>query len=484
MSAFETDKYLNEQEKCLMERVNKYSKLYLEFGGKLLRDNHASRVLPGYDPKCKISLLENMKDKIEIIICISQQYILKQKYNSDTNFTYQENVLQMIDELKQKDILVNSVVITRITKPNAEQIYMFIKSVESKGIKVYKHYEIINYVVDIDKTVSEEGYGKNDYIKTNKSLIVVTAPGPSCGKLSTCLSQLYNETLKNNKAGYAKFETFPVHNLPLDHPVNVAYQAATLDIKDVNAIDYFHLLKYNIHAVNYNRDIEAFPLLKKLLEKITGKESIYQSPTDMGVNKITCGIINDKECCIAAKEEIIRRYIKVKHDFNMYGTDEEALLQGKLLMIKMDLNETDLEVVKKTRNAAFEFNQNVVGVELNHGTNKSVFLSATKTTHLSAASNALMKMFKYFNNIEEDAHLMIDSILSNFMELNGRISRNRNLNCKEVLYALVLSSENSSYKQSIKGLDFIKGVHIHSTVKMDINDEKLFKRLGAIVTFD
>ncbi len=293
--------------------MNHYDKLYLEFGGKLVDDKHAKRVLPGFEEDAKIKLLQKLKDQAEILICVYAGDIERNKIRGDYGITYDMDILRLIDELRGYGLLINSVVITRYNGQPATKV--FINKLERRNIKVYKHSEIEDYPVNVEKIVSEDGFGKNEYIETTKPIVVVTALGPGSGKLATCLNQLYHESQKGHAAGYSKFETFPVWNVPLKHPLNIAYEAATVDLKDVNMIDSFHFDAYNKVAVNYNRDVETFPVIKRIIEKITGKESVYQSPTDMGVNRVGFGIVDDAVVQEASKQEIIRRYFQIECDF-------------------------------------------------------------------------------------------------------------------------------------------------------------------------
>ncbi|MDB7387907.1 DUF1846 family protein, partial [Enterococcus faecium] len=299
---FDSEKYIEEQSAYILERVNHYDKLYLEFGGKLVDDKHAKRVLPGFEEDAKIKLLQKLKDQAEILICVYAGDIERNKIRGDYGITYDMDILRLIDELRGYGLLINSVVITRYNGQPATKV--FINKLERRNIKVYKHSEIEDYPVNVEKIVSEDGFGKNEYIETTKPIVVVTAPGPGSGKLATCLNQLYHESQKGHAAGYSKFETFPVWNVPLKHPLNIAYEAATVDLKDVNMIDSFHFDAYNKVAVNYNRDVETFPVIKRIIEKITGKESVYQSPTDMGVNRVGFGIVDDAVVQEASKQEI------------------------------------------------------------------------------------------------------------------------------------------------------------------------------------
>ena len=328
-AGFDPQKYIEEQTKYILERVNNFDKLYLEFGGKLIGDKHAKRVLPGFDEDAKIKILQKLKDQAEIIICVYAGDIERNKVRGDYGITYDMEVLRLLDDFRSYDLKVNSVVITRYNKQPATNV--FINKLERRNIKVYKHMTIPGYPADVDTIVSENGYGINPYIPTTKPIVVVTAPGPNSGKLATCLNQLYHEYKLGRVAGYAKFETFPVWNLPLKHPVNIAYEAATIDLKDVNMIDNFHFEKYNEVAVNYNRDLEMFPVVKRIIERITGK-SVYHSPTDMGVNRVACGIIDDEVVCEASKQEIIRRYFATACDFKKGLLVEDALNRMKVIM--------------------------------------------------------------------------------------------------------------------------------------------------------
>ena len=347
---FDHVKYLEEQSKYILERVNNYDKLYLEFGGKLLFDLHAKRVLPGFDENAKIKLLHKLRDKAEIIICVYAGDIERNKIRGDFGITYDIDVLRLIDDLRSYDLDVNSVVITRYSGQPAASI--FINKLERRGIKVYKHSKTKGYPTDVDTIVSDEGYGKNPYIETTKPIVVVTAPGPGSGKLATCLSQLYHEYKNGKVAGYSKFETFPVWNVPLKHPLNIAYEAATADLKDVNMIDSFHFDYYNKVAINYNRDIESFPVLKRIIEKISGEESEYKSPTDMGVNRVGFGIIDDEVVKEASKAEIIRRYFKTACEYKKGDVDKETFERVSLIMNELSLKEEDRKVVVKAREKA------------------------------------------------------------------------------------------------------------------------------------
>ncbi|MEG0924274.1 MAG: DUF1846 family protein, partial [Anaerovoracaceae bacterium] len=349
---FDAQKYIEEQSKYIIERINSGNseRLYLEFGGKLVHDKHAMRVLPGFDENAKIKLLQKMKDQAEIIICIYSGDITTSKTRHDFGITYDLEVLRLIDMFRKYDLAINSVVVTRYE--DAPSVNMFINKLERRGIKTYKHYFTKGYPTDVETIVSDEGYGANPYIEVTKPLVVITGPGGGSGKLATCLSQLYHDYRLGKKVRYAKFETFPIWNLPLKHPVNIAYEAATADLKDVNLIDSFHLEYYNQMAVNYNRDIEVFPVVKRIIEKITGEESEYKSPTDMGVNRVGFSIFDDELCKEAACQEIIRRYIIAECDYKKGKISETSLERAKLLMKEVGKDVLDRKVVQPAREYA------------------------------------------------------------------------------------------------------------------------------------
>lgn len=332
---FDSEKYLQEQSAYILERVQQYDKLYLEFGGKLIGDKHAKRVLPGFDEDAKIKLLNTLKENAEIIICVYAGDIERNKVREDYGITYDQDVLRLIDEYRAYGISVNSVLLTRYQgQPTAK---VFMSKLERSGISVYTHSEIKGYPTNVDAVIGEEGFAKNPYIKTTKPIVVVTAPGPASGKLATCLNQMYHENKLGNKVGYAKFETFPVWNLPLKHPVNIAYEAATVDLKDVNMIDNYHYEAYGTVAINYNRDMETFPVIKRIIERITGKESVYRSPTDMGVNRLKSGITDDMVVQEAARQEIIRRSFSVENDYKKGLADEDSVRHMQVILEETDL---------------------------------------------------------------------------------------------------------------------------------------------------
>lgn len=484
---FDHEKYLEEQSKYILERVNNYDKLYLEFGGKLLFDLHAKRVLPGFDENAKIKLLHKLKENVEVVICVYAGDIERNKIRGDFGITYDMDVLRLIDDLRSYDLEVNSVVITRYDDQPSTTV--FINKLERRGIKVYKHRATKGYPTDVDTIVSEEGYGKNPYIETSKPIVVVTAPGPGSGKLATCLSQLYHENKRGNVAGYSKFETFPVWNVPLKHPLNIAYEAATVDLKDVNMIDYFHLEAYGETAVNYNRDLETFPVLKRIIEKITGKESVYKSPTDMGVNRVGFGIVDDEVVKEASKQEIIRRYFKTGCEYKKGYVDKDTFEHSKLIMDQVNLKEEDRKVVLPARERAAKLKEEnisictAVAIELNDGT----ILTGKGSELLDASAAALLNSIKYLANIADDMHLISPVILEPILDLKTKTLANQkvSLNCEEVLIALSISAAtNPTAQVAMEKLSMLKNCQAHSTTILPTSDEQTLRKLGIDVTCD
>ena len=486
---FDHNKYLEEQSKYILERVNNFDKLYLEFGGKLLFDLHAKRVLPGFDENAKIKLLQKLKEKVEVIICVYAGDIERNKIRGDFGITYDMDVFRLIDDLRERELEVNSVVITRYDDQPSTSL--FITKLERRGIKVYKHRATKGYPTDVDTIVSEEGYGKNPFIETTKPIVVVTAPGPGSGKLATCLSQLYHENKRGNAVGYSKFETFPVWNVPLKHPLNIAYEAATVDLKDVNMIDSFHLEAYGETAVNYNRDIEAFPVLKRIIEKITNKESIYKSPTDMGVNRVGFGITDDEVVREASKQEIIRRYFKTGCEYKKGYVDKETFQRAKLIMEELDLKESDRKVVTAAREhldkqkQACEKNEllSSVAMELS---NKMIF-TGKKSNVLDASSAVLINALKAIAGINDNIHLISPTIIEDITKLkkNTLQSKNLGLDCEEMLIALTISATTNPMAQAaLDQLPMLKRAQLHSTTILGKGDEQTLRKLGVDVTSD
>ena len=486
---FDHVKYLEEQSKYILERVNNYDKLYLEFGGKLMFDKHAARVLPGFDENAKIKLLHKLREKVEVVICVYAGDIERNKIRGDFGITYDMDVLRLIDDLRTYDLDVNSVVITRFNDQPATTV--FINKLERRGIKVYKHRATKGYPTDVDTIVSDEGYGKNPYIETTKPIVVVTAPGPGSGKLATCLSQLYHEFKRGNEAGYSKFETFPVWNVPLKHPLNIAYEAATVDLKDVNMIDSFHMDAYGEIAVNYNRDIESFPVLKRIIEKITGKESVYKSPTDMGVNRVGFGIIDDDAVKEASNQEIISRYFKTGCEYKKGYVDKETYDRAKLIMEEVNLKETDRGVVLPAREKSAKLKLSAgeneicpaVALELHDGT----IVTGKSSSLMDAAAAATINAIKHLANIADDIFLISPVILEPIKNLKGNTLKERNvaLSCQEVLMALSISAAtNPTAQVAMNKLSELRGCQAHSTTILSRSDDQTFGKLGIDVTCD
>ena len=417
---FDNDKYLDMQSKHIMERINQFGgKLYLEFGGKLFDDYHASRVLPGFKPDSKITMLKQLKEQTEIVIVIAASDIEKNKVRGDIGITYDMDVLRLIDAFTNNGLYVGSVVLTKFAEQPSAVAYE--KKLKALGLKVYRHYPIEGYPSDIPKIVSDEGYGRNDYIETTKPLVVITAPGPGSGKMATCLSQLYHEQKRGVNAGYAKFETFPIWNIPLNHPVNLAYEAATADLNDVNMIDPWHLEAYNETVVNYNRDVEVFPVLKTMFEKISGK-SPYNSPTDMGVNMAGYCIVDDEECKKAANQEIIRRYYNAMCERRKGEGTDTAVNKIKLLMEKAGVSIGNRPVVAAANIRAEETGNPAAAMELPDGT-----IMTGKTSSLLGASSALiLNALKYLAGIEDSVKLISPQVIEPIMDLKVKYLGNHN----------------------------------------------------------
>lgn len=486
---FDSEKYLHEQSTYILERVQHYDKLYMEFGGKLIGDKHAKRVLPGFDEDAKMKLLATLKEQAEIIICVYAGDIERNKVREDYGITYDQDVLRLIDEYRAYGISVNSVLITRYqNQPNAS---VFITKLERSGIKVYTHQAIEGYPTNVETIVGEEGFAKNPYIETTKPIVVVTAPGPGSGKLATCLNQMYHEYENGNKTGYAKFETFPVWNLPLKHPVNIAYEAATVDLKDVNVIDNYHYEAYGEVAVNYNRDMETFPVIKRIIEKITGTDSIYQSPTDMGVNRLKTGIIDDKVVQEAAKQEIIRRSFAVENDYKKGTVDEETLRRMQVILEETDQKQEDRVPVLPARHYAKaiqeKFNstnlQAVIAIELPNGE----IITGRTTTLMDASAAAILNALKLLANISDEIDLLAPMILQTIQhlktdDLNSRVPT---LSANELLIALAISAvTNPTAQLAYHKLTNLKDTQAHSTVILNRENEQTMKKLGIDITND
>lgn len=488
---FDAEKYLEEQSKYILERIkqSKSERLYLEFGGKLVHDKHAMRVLPGFDENAKIKLLAHMKDQAEIIICIYAGDIITNKTRQDFGITYDLEVLRLIDTFRKYDLSINSVVITRYE--DTASVNTFINKLNRRGIKTYKHYPTKGYPTDVETIVSDEGYGVNPYIEVTKPLIVVNAPGPGSGKLATCLSQLYHESKRGRRVHYAKYETFPIWNLPLKHPVNIAYEAATVDLKDLNMIDPFHLETYGTMAVNYNRDIETFPVVKRIIEKITGEESIYKSPTDMGVNRVGFSISDDNVCREAACQEIIRRYLIAQCDYKKGNIDEATVERAKLLMDDLNLTPEDRPVVrpardyaeaKRTSDPRYE-NVVVMALELPDGR----IVTGRSSRRMVASAAAVLNGIKALSGIDDDMHLISPVVLQTIQHLKTDILHNEksSLTLEEILSALSISATtNPSAQVAVEKLVLLKGCKAHCTAILNSQDNQTLNSLGIDATSD
>lgn len=476
---FDNEKYIDMQSKHIGERVLKFGdKLYLELGGKLFDDYHASRVLPGFEPDSKIKMLMHLADKLEIVIVISAIDIVKNKIRSDYNLTYDLDTIRLIDAFKNLGLLVGSVVITQYSGQSAADVFK--KRLENMGIRVFLHYPIDGYPSNVEHIVSDEGFGKNEFVETTRPIVVVTAPGPGSGKMATCLSQLYHENKRGVKAGYAKFETFPVWNLPLKHDVNLAYEAATVDLNDVNMIDPFHLEAYGETTVNYNRDIEVFPVLNAIFEKILG-ESPYKSPTDMGVNMAGKCIVDDDVVRQASKEEIIRRYYQVLKDKTNGKCDDEALYKIELIMKQAEVTCEQREVVHAAVTKAEETEAPACAIQLVDGR----IVTGKTSSLLGASSAALLNALKAISDIDDEIHLISPEVIGPLQDLkiNHLGSKNPRIHMDETLIALsICAASDPIAKQALEGLNALKGAEAHSSVILSAIDETMFKKLGINLT--
>ncbi len=477
-TGFDNAKYLKLQSQNISRRVKKFSKLYLEFGGKLFDDNHASRVLPGFEPDAKIKMLLKLKDKVEIVLVINANDIEKNKMRSDLGITYSQDLLRLIDSFNVVGLRIGGVVITHFNKqPEAVRLR---KNLEKSKISVAYHYAIENYPNNIDNILSDNGFGKNEYLETTREIIVVTAPGPGSGKMATCLSQMYHDNKHGLKSGYAKFETFPIWNLPLNHPVNLAYEAATVDLSDVNMIDPFHLEAYNKIAINYNRDVEVFPVLNDLLVRIMGKQ-IYKSPTDMGVNMVGNCISDDEVCQKAAKDEIIRRYYDTEIEVRRDVLGEDSLFKMETIMNKAGVSKKDRKVAVAANKLAQKTNEPAVAIEYN-----GQVITGKTSKLMGAASAALLNAAKKAAELP-DIHLLSEKVLTPIQELKTQYLKGHNprLHTDEVLIALAVDSITSDIcDRALKALEKLKGCEVHSSVILSQVDVNVFKKLGMNLTMD
>ncbi|HPB81462.1 MAG TPA: DUF1846 domain-containing protein [Spirochaetota bacterium] len=488
---FDNEKYLMEQTQAIIERSEQFgSRLYLEFGGKILFDYHASRVLPGFDPNVKMRLLQKLKDKAEIILCIYAGDIERKKIRADFGITYDADALKLIDDLKERGLAICGVVITRFE--NRPTTAIFKKKLERRGVKVYTHRFTRGYPTDLELVVSDEGYGANDYIETTKPIVVVTGPGPGSGKLATCLSQLYHDHRNGINSGYAKFETFPIWSIPLKHPVNIAYEAATADIGDFNMIDPFHLEAYDRKAVNYNRDVESFPLLKRIVEKIKGEKLEYKSPTDMGVNRAGFGIVDDEAVGEAAKQEVIRRYFRYSCEYAMGLAEKETVQRVELFMEELGVKPEDRIVVKPSRDLAEELQIRGKGhdgifcaaaIELKDGR----IVTGKNSPLIHAASSLILNTIKELAGVPDNIHLLSPQIIESIRSLKGNVlgMKTMSLDLEETLIALSISAAtNPTAQVAMEKLKELSGCEMHMTHIPTPGDEAGLRKLGINITTD
>ncbi len=488
---FDNELYLKTQEKAILERMGKFgNKLYLEFGGKLLFDYHAARVLPGYDPNVKMRLLRDLRSQADIILCIYAGDIARKKVRADFGITYDVDALKLIDDLRDWGLEIKAVVITRYEEQPSARVFR--NKLERQGIRVCTHRFTRGYPTDVDLIVSDEGYGANDYIETDHPLVIVTGPGPGSGKLATCLSQLYHDYRRGTQSGYAKFETFPIWNLPLKHPVNVAYEAATADLGDFNLVDPFHLETYGKVAVNYNRDVEVFPVLKRILEKITGTQAVYNSPTDMGMNAAGFGISDDAAVREAARQELVRRYFRYLCEYVLGFVEKETVERAELLMKELGVKPEDRTVVEPARRAAAEAR------DLGQG-NKGIFVGAAlelrdgslvtgKNSPLMHAASALvLNAVKKLAGIPDGLHLLSPGIVASVADLKEKIlgAKSLSLELSEVLICLSLNAAaNPMAHLALEKLNELRGCEVHTTHIPTPGDESGLRRLGINLTSD
>lgn len=476
---FDNELYLKLQSENILKRMEKFGeKLYIEFGGKLFDDYHASRVLPGFQPDSKLKMLLRIKEKVEIVIVINANDIQKNKIRNDIGINYEKEVLRLIDAFNDFGLTVGSVCITHYK--SIPQVDSYIDKLNHLGITTYKHYEIEGYPHDITKIISEEGFGKNDYIKTTHPVVVVTAPGPGSGKIATCLSQLYHENKNGIKAGYSKYETFPIWNLPLNHPTNIAYEAATIDLNDINMIDPYHLEAYNKLTVNYNRDVEIFPVLRSMFQAIYGN-CPYKSPTDMGVNMAGFAIIDNDVVEKASKDEIIRRYLNARVDYKNAKISHETLEKAHGLLQKVGIDVTDRKCVVAALKKHEETNQDTMALELEDGT----MITAKTSSLLLAPSALILNALKYYANIADNLPLLPRMIIEPISKLKTEILGNHNpkLHVNEVLNALAISAQTNPLAElAIQELPKLKNAQAHSTIILSEVDMNALKKLKIDVT--
>ncbi len=491
LTGFDNEKYLKEQTLEIIKRVERFNnKLYLEFGGKLLYDYHAARVLPGFDKNVKMRLLQKLKDDIDVILCIYAGDIERKKVRADFGITYDVDALKTIDDFKEWGLEVKAVVITRYDNQNSSNAFR--NKLERRGVKVFTHKATNGYPTDVDLIVSDDGYGANEYIPTSKPIIVVTGPGPGSGKLATCLSQLYHEYKRGTKAGYAKFETFPIWNLSLNHKVNVAYEAATVDLKDVNMIDHHHLEVYNQKTINYNRDIEAFPLVKRIIEKITGEPSFYNSPTDMGVNRAGFGIVNDEVVQQAAHQEIIRRYFRCTTEYALGLIEADIVNRAEMIMDNIGAKVEDRKTVTAAREAAQSTEKTKNGhngvfvgaaIELKDGS----LVTGKNSPIMHAAASLILNASKHLAGLPDNLHLLPVNIMDSLSYLKKDVLRGKDvsLDTEETLIALSISATaNPAAQMALEKMKELEGCEVHLTHIPTPGDEAGLRKLGVHLTCD
>jgi uncharacterized protein (UPF0371 family) len=489
---FDNEKYLKEQSEEIRRRAGKYGKLYLEFGGKLMNDFHAARCLPGYDPNVKLRLLQSLKDQAEIILCIFAGDIERKKMRADFGISYADDAMKLIDDLRNLGLTVRGVVITRYQEQPAAQ--QFRAKLERRGVRVYYHYKTAGYPADVDTIVSEVGYGKNEYVNTERSIVVVTAPGPGSGKFATCLTQIYHEYRKGNVAGYSKFESFPVWNLPIDHPLNIAYEAATIDLNDKNMIDPYHLAAYGKTAVNYNRDVDAYPLLKAIWERMTKGACPYRSPTDMGVNRIGFGIVDDEVVRNACKQEVIRRFLRYQCLFAEAATDRASVERASALMVSLGIRTEDRVVVEAARRSAEEAHIRGKGkaggtivsgaaIQLRDGR----IVTGRNSDEMHAAAAMVMNAVKTLSGIPAQIPLIGPNIIQSIAHMKQDILKvgYTSLNLDEALIGLAISSTTNPAAQiAMEKLSELRRCEVHMTHMVTPGDEAGLRRLGCRFTSD
>ena len=479
---FDREKYIELQSKHIHARREEIGgKLYLEMGGKLFDDMHASRVLPGFTPDNKIAMLERIKEDVEILICINAKDISRQKVRADLGILYEDDLLRLVDVFRSRGFLVENIVMTQLEEGNS-QAEAFIDKAERLGLKVARNRVIPGYPTNTDLIVSEEGFGRNEFAETSRDLVVVTAPGPGSGKLATALSQVYHEHQRGKNAGYAKFETFPIWNLPLEHPVNLAYEAATVDLNDSNIIDHFHLSAHGESTVNYNRDVEAFPLLRTLLEKLTGTTP-YQSPTDMGVNMAGFCITDDAVCRAAAQQEIIRRYFKAQVEEARAGLGTEQSERAAVIMAKAGIKVEDRPVVAPARQRAEETGEPASAMQLHDGT----MITGRTAPLLGCSAAMLLNALKHLAGIDDDIHLLSPESIEPIQTLKTKHlgSKNPRLHTDEVLIALSVSAaKDDNARKALEQIKELAGCDVHTTTILGSVDEGIFRNLGVLVTSD